>query len=72
MRTWVSVQSVWNTQYLKERRKKMKDNFHIGFVVGLLAAFFMAVVISCTVTPLEAGGSDCGSSWNPCYVKIVD
>tara|TARA_Y100000310_G_scaffold67816_1_gene63210 strand:+ start:75 stop:236 length:162 start_codon:yes stop_codon:yes gene_type:complete len=53
----------------------MKDNFHIGFVVGMLTALFMAMVISCTMTPLEAGASSdaCGeSSWNPCYVKIVD
>ena len=51
----------------------MKDNFHIGFVVGVLVMFFMAVVISCTMTPLGASSSDCGdSAWNPCYVKIVD
>ena len=51
----------------------MKDNFHIGFVVGILTAFFMAIVISCTMTPLEAGSSEIGSNpYNPLYVKIVD
>jgi len=51
----------------------MKDNFHIGFVVGMLTALFMAVIISCTVEPLNAVNSNCGEeSWNPCYVKIVD
>ena len=54
---------------------KMKDNFHIGFVVGVLTMLFMAIVISCSFAPLEAGASagEVGSSeWNPMYVKIVD
>ena len=51
----------------------MKDNFHIGFVVGVLTMLFMAIVISCTMTPLEAGSTELGSSpYNPLYVKIVD
>ena len=51
----------------------MKDNFHIGFVVGILTAFFMAIVISCTMTPLEAGSSELGSSsYNPLYVHCVN
>ena len=53
----------------------MKDNFHIGFVVGVLTMLFMAVVISCSMTPLDAsaGTGEVGSSeWNPMYVKIVD
>ena len=51
----------------------MKDNFKNGFIVGMIFMLFGVVFISCTMTPLEAGGSDCGeSSWNPCYVKIVD
>ena len=50
-----------------------KDNFHIGFIVGMLTALFMAVVISCSVTPLEAGSTELGSNpYNPIYVKIVD
>ena len=71
MKTWDFVQNAWNTLYLKE--KKMKDNFHIGFIVGMITAFFMAFIISCTVTPLEAGASELGSSrWNPLYVVVVD
>ena len=69
------VQSVIRVQFLnmKKRRTKMKDNFHIGFVVGILTALFMAAAISCTMTPLEAGNGELGSSsWNPMYVKIVD
>ena len=51
----------------------MKDNFKNGFIIGMLFMMFMAIIISCTITPLEAGGSNCGEeSWNPCYVKIVD
>ena len=56
---------------IKENR--MKDNFHIGFIVGLLTALFMAMVVSCSMEPLSAVNSSCGEeSWNPCYVKIVD
>ena len=51
----------------------MKDNFHIGFIIGVLTMLFMAVVINCTMTPLEASSTEIGSSeWNPMYVKIVD
>ena len=51
----------------------MKDNFHIGFIVGVLTVLFMALVISCTMTPLEAGASEIGSNaYNPLYVKIVE
>ena len=51
----------------------MKDNFHIGFIVGVLTVLFMALVISCTMTPLEAGASEIGSNaYNPLYVKVVE
>ena len=51
----------------------MKDNFLIGFVVGVLTMLVMAMVISCTMTPLEASASEIGSNaYNPLYVKIVD
>ena len=50
----------------------MKDNFHIGFIIGVLTMLFMAVVISCTMTPLDASVSALGTEWNPMYVKIVD
>ena len=53
--------------------ERMKDNFHIGFIVGVLTMLFMAVIISCSMTPLEAGSSELGSStYNPMYVVIVD
>ena len=43
------------------------------FMLGFMSALVVVVVISCSVAPLEAGGSNCGEeSWNPCYVKIVD
>ena len=65
------VQSAWNTQYLKEK-KKMKDEFRSGFIIGVMFMLFMAVVISCTMTPLDASVSELGTEWNPMYVKIVD
>ena len=58
---------------MNNKGEQMKDNFHIGFIVGVLAMLFMAIVISCSFTPLEAGSSELGSnSYNPLYVKIVD
>ena len=72
MNLWVYVVNVKKTQDL-QRRKKMKDSrfyFLLGWGTAMLVAGF---IIGCTVTPLEAGGSECGSTeWNPCYVKIVD
>ena len=51
----------------------MKDNFHLGFIVGVLSMLFLAIVVSCSFTPLEAGSSELGSNaYNPLYVKIVD
>ena len=51
----------------------MKDNFQIGFIVGVMTVLFMALVVSCTMTPLEASASEIGSNaYNPLYVKIVD
>ena len=50
----------------------MKDS-RFYFLLGCTAMLVAGFIIGCTVTPLEAGGSDCGSTeWNPCYVKIVD
>ena len=43
--------------------------FLLGFMTAML---FATVFVGCT-TPLEAGSSECGeSSWDPCFVKIVD
>ena len=50
----------------------MKDNRYY-FLLGFMTAILVAMVISCTVTPLEAGASELGSSsYNPLYVKIVE
>ena len=55
------------------QENKMKDSrfyFLLGWGTAMLLAGF---IVGCTATPLEAGGSECGSTeWNPCYVKIVD
>ena len=75
MMTSVIVQSAIKVQYLKKkkRRTKMKDNFHIGFVVGMITALFMAIVVSCSMTPLEAGSSEIGSNaYNPLYVHVTN
>ena len=46
---------------------------YIWFFTGYVSALVTILVVSCSYTPLEAGSSDCGeSSYNPCYVKIVD
>ena len=49
----------------------MKKNMY--FALGYITAITTIFVVSCSYTPLEAGGSELGStSWNPVYVKIVD
>ena len=56
------------------KENKMKDNFHIGFIIGALTVLFMGLVISCNMTPLEASSSsgELGTQYNPMYVRIVD
>ena len=51
----------------------MKDS-RFYFLLGFMSAMLFATVfVGCTATPLEASSSECGdTSWNPCYVKIVD
>ena len=50
----------------------MKDSRYY-FLLGFMTAILVAMVVSCSFTPLEAGGSELGGSeWNPMYVKIVD
>ena len=53
--------------------RRMKDTGRYYFLLGFMTAvLFATVFVGCT-SPLEAGNSECGeSSWNPCYVKIVD
>ena len=50
----------------------MKDSRYY-FLLGFATAILITMVVSCSFSPLEASSSDCGdSSWNPCYVKVVD
>ena len=49
--------------------KNSRYYFLLGFMTAILVAM---VVVGCT-SPLEAGGSELGStSWNPMFVKIVE
>ena len=60
--------SVWSLYYRQEIVW-----FIVGFILGALTMLFMGLVISCTMTPLEAGLVGQGSSpYDPIYVKIVD
>ena len=55
-----------------DRRKKMEAN-RFYYLLGFMSAILIAIVIIGCTSPLEAGGSECGSTeWNPCYVKIVE
>ena len=73
MTLWESVANARIIQNFMMRRKKMKDNFHIGFIVGMITALFMAIVVSCSMTPLEAGSSEIGSNaYNPLYVHVTN
>ena len=57
---------------MNNKGEHMKDK-QFYFLLGFITAFMLAMVISCSFTPLEAGGSELGGSeWNPMYVKIVD
>jgi len=50
----------------------MKDSRYY-FLLGFMTAILVAMAISCTMTPLEAGASEIGSNaYNPLYVRIVD
>ena len=51
----------------------VSDN-RVYFLLGWCTAMlFAGFIIGCTVTPLEAGASECGSTeWNPCWVRITE
>ena len=50
----------------------MEDRRYYFLLCWCAGMLFAGFIIGCTA-PLEAGGSDCGSTeWKPCYVKIVD
>ena len=43
------------------------------FILGYLVCLLTLLLASCSITPLEASGSEIGSSkYNPLYVKIVE
>ena len=49
----------------------MKDSRYY-FLLGFMSAILIAMVIVGCTSPLEAGGSQLGSSrWNPLYVVVV-
>ena len=46
---------------------------YLWFFIGYLTALATIFMASCTVSPLEAGSSEIGSTeWNPVYVKVVE
>ena len=50
----------------------MKDSRYY-FLLGFMTAILVTMVVSCSFTPLEAGGGELGSSpYMPAYVKIVE
>ena len=50
----------------------MKDSRYY-FLLGFMSAVLVAMVISCSMTPLEAGSGEPGSnSYNPLYVHVVN
>ena len=50
----------------------MKDSRYY-FLLGFMTAILVAMVVSCSMTPLEAGSSEIGSNaYNPIFVKIVE
>ena len=57
---------------MNNKGEQMKDS-RFYFLLGFMTAILVAMVISCSFTPLEAGSSELGSNaYNPLYVKIVD
>ena len=42
------------------------------FFIGYIAALATLFLASCTISPLEAGGSELGSKYNPMYVIVVE
>ena len=54
----------------KGKGEEMKK--YMWFFIGYITALGSIFMASCTYAPLEANDSDCGTSWNPCHVRIVD
>ena len=56
----------------KKGEINMKDSRYY-FLLGFMTAILVAMMISCTISPLEASASEIGSTpYNPLYVKVVD
>ena len=53
-------------------QKPQRNKFAYGFAAACVIILLSSIFISCSVATLEANGSDCGESWNPCYVRIVE
>jgi len=50
----------------------MKDG-RFYFLLGFTTAILVAMVISCSFTPLEAGSGELGSNaYNPLYVHVTN
>ena len=50
----------------------MKDSRYY-FLLGFMTAMLVAMVVSCSIAPLEANSSELGSSaYNPIYVHVVN
>ena len=46
---------------------------YMYFAMGYFTALVTIFVVSCSYTPLEAGGSELGSTeWNPIYVHVTN
>ena len=44
-----------------------------GFIMGIIFVLTSAIIVSCTITPLEADVMQLGATqYNPLYVKIVE
>ena len=47
-------------------------NKYVWFFIGYTTALMTIFMASCTIAPLEAGGSEIGSRYNPMYVVVVE
>ena len=47
-------------------------NSRYYFLLGFATAILVAMAISCSMTPLEAGSGELGTQYNPMYVRIID
>jgi|10_taG_2_1085330.scaffolds.fasta_scaffold130629_2 hypothetical protein len=50
----------------------MLNDYVKGIITGILIMIIGVLLTVQMITPLEAVGSTCGESWNPCYVKLAN